>query len=38
MSEHDEAGSLKLGLALFGLFVLLFGLTFVVGFVYLAVL
>ena len=41
MTEHDhgrdESESLKLGLALFGLFLLLFGLTFVVGFVYLAV-
>jgi hypothetical protein len=34
---HDEADSLKLGLALFGLFLVLFGLTFVVGFIYLAV-
>jgi hypothetical protein len=38
MNEHDEAETLKLGLALFGLFVLLFGLTFVIGLIYLAVL
>ena len=40
MTEHDpelERRSLNLGLALFGLFLLLFGLTFVVGLVYLAV-
>jgi hypothetical protein len=35
--DHDESESLKLGLALFSLFLLLFGLTFVVGFIYLAV-
>jgi hypothetical protein len=34
---HDESENLKLGLWLFGLFVVLFGLTFVVGFIYLAV-
>jgi len=34
---HDESESLKLGLALFVLFLILFGLTFAVGFVYLAV-
>jgi hypothetical protein len=39
MSEHghDEAESLKLGLMLFLLFLVLFGLTFIVGFIYLAV-
>ena len=39
MSEHghDEAESLKLGLWLFVLFLILFGLTFAVGFIYLAV-
>jgi hypothetical protein len=37
--EHDESANLKLGLALFVLFLLLLGLTFVVGIgvVYLAV-
>ena len=37
--EHDESGNLKLGLALFVLFLILVGLTFVVGIaiVYLAV-
>jgi hypothetical protein len=37
--EHDpalERRNLNLGLALFGLFVLLFGLMFVVAFIYLA--
>jgi len=39
MSEHGhgETESLKLGLALFAFFLILFGLTFVVGFIYLAV-
>jgi hypothetical protein len=37
MNEHRDAGNLTLGLALFGLFVVLFALTFVVGLVYLAV-
>jgi hypothetical protein len=39
MTEHgrDESESLRLGLALFVLFCILFGLTFAVGFVYLAV-
>jgi hypothetical protein len=37
MNDHDfERGNLNLGLALFGLFVLLFGLTVVAAFVYLA--
>ena len=34
---HDKSDRLKLGLALFVLFLILFGLTFVVGFIYLAV-
>jgi hypothetical protein len=37
MSEHDGTANTNLGLALFGLFVVLFALTFVVAFVYLAV-
>jgi hypothetical protein len=37
MNEHGDAGNLTLGLVLFGLFVVLFALTFVVGLVYLAV-
>jgi hypothetical protein len=40
MTEHDpelERGNLTLGLALFGLFVLLFGLTVVAAFIYDAV-
>jgi hypothetical protein len=40
MTEHDEElarGNLTLGLALFGLFVLLFGLTVAVAFIYDAV-
>jgi hypothetical protein len=40
MSEHGpefERENTKLGLALFGLFVVLVALTFVVGFIYLAV-
>jgi hypothetical protein len=40
MTEHDagpERGNLNLGLALFGLFVVLFGLTVAVAFIYLAV-
>ena len=37
MSEHHGADNMTLGLALFGLFVVLFALTFVVGLVYLAV-
>lgn len=39
MSEHGsdfERGNLNLGLALFGLFLLLFGLTFAAAFIYLA--
>jgi hypothetical protein len=35
--HHGDAGNMTLGLALFGLFVILFALTFVVGLVYLAV-
>jgi hypothetical protein len=37
--DHDESANLKLGLVLFVLFLLLLGLTFVIGigFVYLAV-
>ena len=36
MSEHDlERKNMRLGLALFGLFVLLFGLTVVVALIYL---
>jgi hypothetical protein len=37
MNEHDGTANMNLGLALFGLFVVLFALTFVVAFVYLAV-
>jgi hypothetical protein len=40
MTENDaelERGNLNLGLALFGLFVVLFGVTVAVAFVYLAV-
>ena len=37
MNEHDGAANTNLGLALFGLFVVLFALTFVVALVYLAV-
>jgi hypothetical protein len=37
MNEHDGTANTSLGLALFGLFVVLFALTFVVGLVYLAV-
>ncbi|HET7556293.1 MAG TPA: hypothetical protein VFJ75_11625 [Gaiellaceae bacterium] len=40
MNEHDdtfERGNLTFGLALFGLFLLLFGLTVVVALIYLAV-
>jgi hypothetical protein len=38
MSEHElERKNMRLGWALFGLFVLLFGLTVVVALVYLAV-
>jgi hypothetical protein len=37
MNEHSDAGNMTLVLALFGLFVVLFALTFVVGLVYLAV-
>jgi hypothetical protein len=37
MNEHDGTANTNLGLALFGLFVILFALTFVVAFVYLAV-
>ena len=40
MHEHDadyERGNLVLALALFGLFVVLFGLTVIVAFIYLAV-
>jgi hypothetical protein len=38
MNEHHaDAGNLTIGLALFGLFVVLFALTFVVALVYLAV-
>jgi len=37
MSEHHEADNTTLGLALFGLFAVLFALTFVVGLIYLAV-
>jgi hypothetical protein len=39
MTEHGpelERGNLTLGLALFGLFLVLFGLTIAVAFVYLA--
>jgi hypothetical protein len=40
MTEHEselERRNLNLGLALFGLFVVLFGLTVAVAFIYLAV-
>ena len=37
MNEHDGTANTNLGLALFGLFVILFALTFVVAFVYLAI-
>jgi len=37
MDEHDGTANTNLGLALFGLFVILFALTFVVAFVYLAI-
>jgi hypothetical protein len=37
MTEHDEGANMTLGLALFGLFAVLFALTFVVALVYLAV-
>ena len=37
MNEHDGTANTNLALALFGLFVVLFALTFVVAFVYLAV-
>jgi hypothetical protein len=38
MSEHDlERKNMRLGWALFGLFVVLFGLTVVVALIYLAV-
>ncbi len=37
MNEHDGTANTNLGLALFGLFVVLFTLTFVVAFIYLAV-
>jgi hypothetical protein len=37
MNEHDGAANTNLGLALFGLFVILFALMFIVAFVYLAV-
>ena len=36
-SEQDDRGNMKLGLALFGLFVLLFGLAVVAAFIWLAV-
>ena len=39
MTEHDpdlERGNLTLGLALFGLFLVLFGLTVAIAFIYLA--
>jgi hypothetical protein len=35
MSEHDDRANTRLGWALFGLFVVLFGLTVLVAFVYL---
>jgi len=35
--HHDERGNLMLGLALFGLFLLLFGLAIAAAFIYLAV-
>jgi hypothetical protein len=34
---HDESENLRLGLGLFVLSLILFGLTFAVGFIYLAV-
>jgi hypothetical protein len=37
MNEHDGTANTNLGLALFGLFVVLFALTFVVAFMYLAI-
>jgi hypothetical protein len=37
MNEQGGGSNMTLGLALFGLFVVLFALTFVVGLVYLAV-
>ena len=37
MNEHDGTANTNLGLALFGLFVVLFALTFAVAFVYLAI-
>ena len=40
MHEHDESferTNTKIGLALFGLFLVLLGLAFAVGFIYLAV-
>jgi hypothetical protein len=37
MNEHGGGANMTLGLALFGLFVVLFALTFVVALVYLAV-
>jgi len=37
MNEQDGTANTNLGLALFGLFVILFALTFVVAFVYLAI-
>ncbi len=37
MNEHEGTANTNLGLALFGLFVVLFALTFVVALVYLAV-
>jgi hypothetical protein len=37
MNQHDGTANTNLGLALFGLFVVLFALTFVVAFVYLAI-
>jgi hypothetical protein len=36
-SEHDDRGNMKLGLALLGLFVLLFGLSVAAAFIWLAV-
>jgi hypothetical protein len=37
MSEHDDRDNMKLGFALFGLFVLLFGLVVAAAFIWLAV-
>jgi hypothetical protein len=37
MNAHDRTANTNLGLALFGLFVVLFALTFVVAFMYLAI-